>query len=93
MTYRDKVEAFGAIMLSQFEANRDRGGYRAADPIKAQVHALDLLEQSKERLINALCGHLDADDQQRAAIREAAADVANCALMCADNAGVIGGGV
>lgn len=82
--YETKVRAFGWHMLTQFAVNADRGGYRSGFGDANREHALQMLDEAHDRLRRAVSGDLLQDEDQRAAIREAAADVANCSLICAE---------
>ncbi len=84
MSYETKVRAFGRHMLTQFEANSDRGGYRHGFGHINHEHSLQMLDEAHDRLRRAMTGELAPDEDQRAAIREASADVANCSLICAE---------
>lgn len=84
MAYDTKVTAFGRHMMTQFQANEDRGGYRHGFGEVNHEYSLQLLDEAHDRLRRAMTGQLPPDEDQRAAIREASADVANCALICAD---------
>lgn len=89
-SYAGKVKSFSREMIAQFEANRSRGGYRdVLNPREAQAHAYKLMGLACDDLMRALSGEIPQDANQKRAILEASANVANCALMMADNAGAL----
>lgn len=86
-----KVRAFARHMQTQLDANTNRGGWRDARGEQAREHAMALLGEafSKLREVAPTTRELQNTAEHQAAIREACADLANCALIVADVCNVI----
>ena len=92
MQHEIKVRAFSRQMVAQFEANSSRGGWRdqlSPDIVAIQDQHIHWCLENLTQLSKAVHGELLAGEDQRAAIIEAAADVANMALIVADCANAI----
>lgn len=92
MSYDVKVQAFGRLMTQRFEANADRGGYRTRDPEKILPYLKEMREQLAVLEAALKYGQHEpgtiAPEHVRT-IGDNCADIANLALIVAENCNAI----
>ena len=93
LMFKQRIDAFRKLMEQQFSVNKWRGGWsKPIEKMKTQERAFVMLDEARDRLHQAVHGGSSQDETQEdhcASIREASADVANCALIIADLANVL----
>ena len=87
-----KLQAFVSAMRGQFTANDGRGGWRSQD-LEDQAMYFREMQNTMNKLADLIAGGASTTElsllECRAEILAQAADIANIALILADNAGAI----
>lgn len=90
--YEIKVGAFGRAMVTRFEANQDRGGWRTRNTqeiLEYVDEAEKRLKELRERVAEGKHPTGETAQAQQDAILTDCADVANLALIVAENCNAI----